>query len=219
MRQFGDIMTDIISIISKNELFNEVSNKALVFVINNFSTIKNYKKGELIFSKSCYEKSLGIIISGTARVTKGKMLMSKLSKGEVFGTVTLYSDQNHFTTDITSGNDSKILFINKDGVDFLVKNDFSFAVNLISYLSERIYFLTGRLNSLTSGTVEQNLLKYIIDNADYSYDKPTLIVNNYSELALKLDSGRASLYRAMDQLTESGYITKDNKKIILERID
>ena len=201
---------NIFSCVSENEIKN---------LIKEYGEEVTYNKNEVIFSHSEFKNKIGILFKGTAKVYKGKMPLSVLESGDVFGAVTLFSDKDYFTTDIIAQSDCKIIFISKEGIKFLLKNNEKFAENYIGYLSDRIYFLNSRIDFLTSDNVENSLISFIKNNADYSQNKPFLKIKSYSELALKINSGRASLYRAMDNLEKCGIISRDGKNIYLERKD
>lgn len=208
-----------IQLLRKNTLFSDVSDSEMFEILSKNSEKIIYSKNDIVFSKNSYKKAVGIILYGSCKVYKGKMPLSNLTKGSVFGTVTLYSSMDYFATDIIAGEETQILFIDKSGISSLISNNKNFAQDYISYLSDRVYFLNSRIDSLTAGLVEDSVLDFIVKNADYSGSKPVLRLKSYSELALALDLGRASLYRAMDKLTKLGKISRDGKSIFLERVD
>ncbi len=95
-------------------------------------------------------------------------------------------------------------------------------MNVIRFMSERILFLNEKIATFSGDNVEQKLARLLLcekiytDSCEFAFNK--------KKAAETINSGRASLYRALESLAEKGLITFDNKiiKIIdlcgLERI-
>ena len=60
--------------------------------------VKSYKKGQLIYSTTEFSRSLGVVLSGSLRVTKENagghaMIMSTLTPPSMFGAAALFNDE------------------------------------------------------------------------------------------------------------------------------
>lgn len=179
-----------------------------------------YEKGQVIYDKHAYQKSLGVILSGSVRVTRTtddghSLLVSKLGKGAVFGAAALFNDCEEYVTTLGAVRDSVILFFPQELVSWIMKRDFTVAENYIRYLSGRIRFLSDKIGGYTAGTAEKKLLRYIMDNAKPDKSGKRTMYGNMAELANTLNIGRASLYRAAESLERSGHIRKNGKIIEL----
>ena len=95
-----------------------------------------------------------------------------------------------------------------------MQENFSLAENYFCYLTERIHFLTGRIESIASPTVADKLLNYLAQNAQ---DGAVNVPQGYSRLANALSVSRASLYRVMDELEREGRIARVGKRILLKQ--
>lgn len=202
-------------LIKNNPLFSSADCDSLKETVKNYCETVDYQKGETIFSPDSYRRAIGVILKGEAQVYKGKMPLSIHKKGNIFGAVTLFGEQEHYATNILALSECKVMFISKEGISFLMKENPDFAVGYIAYLSNRIYYLNSRIDSLTGTSVEDKLLRYIRNYAVCDNDTLALKVKSYGSLAASLDSGRASLYRAMDSLQEKGIINRQEKTIFL----
>ena len=80
--------------------------------------------------------------------------------------------------------------------------------NYLRYLSGRIRFLSGRLQSVTQSGSEGKLARYLLANA---VDGPVNI--SATDLARQLGLSRASLYRAFDALEQADLIRRSGKAI------
>ena len=180
--------------------------------------LKSYKKGQLIYSKTEFSRSLGVVLSGSLRVTKGNagghaMIMSTLSSTSLFGAAALFNDETEYATDISALCDTEILFFAQRLVQRMMRFEPQIAENYIKYLSERILFLNKKIYFLSSGTAEQRLASFLLDNlpAGQSAELPMPL----NKLALALNVSRASLYRAFDALADTGAIVKDGKSVCI----
>ena len=180
--------------------------------------LKSYKKGQLIYSKTEFSRSLGVVLSGSLRVTKGNagghaMIMSTLSPTSLFGAAALFNDETEYATDISALCDTEILFFAQRLVQRMMRFEPQIAEKYIKYLSERILFLNKKIYFLSSGTAEQRLASFLLDNlpAGQSAELPMPL----NKLALALNVSRASLYRAFDALADTGAIVKDGKNVCI----
>ena len=169
--------------------------------------IKKYAKNQIIYGENEFKRCLGIILKGEANVYKGSVHMSRLRKGEMFGAVTLYSERTCFATTVKAVTDVTVAFLPKTLIDELMKADITVAQNYIAYLSERVYYLNGKIAGFTKPTALQKLEKYITDTGDSE-----LTAYSATELAKHLGIGRASLYRAMAKIKQKSDNVAENKE-------
>lgn len=206
-----------LELIMTTELFHSVPQTVLLKIINAYDcTIESFKKGDIVFSPDSFSRSLGIVLDGRLRVTKDNadnrpIVMSTLSKGQLFGAAALFNEETQYVTQIKAIEPCRILFFSQRLVKRAIEREPKIAENYIRYLSERILFLNRKIYSLTAGTAEQRLAGFLLDN---------LTEGAYSELPMNrladaLNMSRASLYRAMDTLTLSGAIIKNGKALCI----
>ena len=152
-----------------------------------------------------------MILSGSAQVKKGRVAISTLQRGDIFGAVSLFSDEPNPATSITARVECCAIFFSKDDIERLISENPDTAIGLASYLSNRIRFLTRRIESLTAGDCESKLLSFILDREENGVAE----IQSCADLARKLDVGRASLYRALENLEAAGNIRREGKKIYI----
>ena len=78
--------------------------------------IKQYEKFSLVYGKTEFSRSLGVVLFGNLRVTKGNagghaMIMSTLGPGSIFGAAALFNDETAYETDITDLCDINLMFV------------------------------------------------------------------------------------------------------------
>lgn len=210
------VTKQVLDALCATKLFFGVSRKNLSELLEaQEKTVVVYKRGDVIYSPDKYDNSLGFIVRGNVNVIKpaSGVILSSLTKGEIFGAVTLYSQRGYYVSRLVATSETKVLFVDKNTIDVLMLSDSVLSTNFISYLSDRIYYLNSRIDSFTGGSAESRLASYLIEC--FGGYKTLQLKQPYTKLAGSLDIGRASLYRAFDSFIASGAIEKDGKYIRL----
>ena len=86
--------------------------------------------------------------------------------------------------------------------------------NYVRFLTQRIQFLNRKIRYLTAGSAERRLALYLLSEIPKE-NVPTRLELTAVSLADLLDLGRASLYRAMDRLTEDGFLVRSGREFCL----
>ncbi len=218
--KLNEIETELVS---KTELFRGSPPSVLTRILAvSDCTAAEYEKNEVVYDKTNFSRSLGIVLEGRLRVTKENadkrpIVMSTLQRGAIFGAAALFNSEPEYATKITAIERSRVLFLPQRLVKRMIEREPDIAENYIRYLSERILFLNRKIYFLTAGTAEQRLAGFLLDN---------LAVGEFSEmpmtmhrLADALNMSRASLYRAFDDLTASGAVSKQGKLVCINNAE
>lgn len=210
-------------LVLKTELFRGSPPSVLTRILAvSDCTAADYEKNDVVYDKTNFSRSLGIVLEGRLRVTKENadkrpIVMSTLQRGALFGAAALFNSEPEYATKVTAIERSRVLFLPQRLIKRMIEREPDIAENYIRYLSERILFLNRKIYFLTAGTAEQRLAGFLLDN---------LAVGEYSEmpmpmhrLADALNMSRASLYRAFDELTESGAVSKQGKLVCINNAE
>ena len=166
-----------------------------------------FAPGQVVYDPRHFSRSLGVVLSGQLQVTKGSLSVSLLEPGDLFGAAALYSDEAEFATTITAKRPSLCLMLAQPLVDRLLAQQGQVRENYLRYLTGRIRFLSGRLQTLAQPGVEGKLARYLLAGGGRTVTCPA------AELCQRLGVSRASLYRAFAALEEGGLIRRSGKTI------
>ena len=208
-------LNSALNFLKQTRIFKDADEKILTSVLNTYGKSVSYAKNDTVFSRETYSPVLCLIIKGEARVSKGETVISHLKDGEIFGAAFLYNQSYEFENTVTALTPLKVVIIEKNGVDELIKSDSSVSFNYISYLSERIGFLNSKIEGYTKPNAEEKLMLYLKKNADINNGKCEISVS-MTELSHVLQISRASLYRVIETLENQGKICRDGKKIYVK---
>lgn len=191
-------------------LLNNLSKEAKTEIINSFSQSKHYKKGETIYSDKAFSKAIGVVLNGSAAAHGENVLKKNFYEGDTFGAAALFGNESPYISRITAKTDCEILFVDEKELRFLFEQHPEASINYISFLSERVRLLNRKISLFTCKGATMKLYKYLTDNAD---ENNTVKIVNMTSLARLTSIGRTSLYRAMEELTESGVIERNGSTI------
>ena len=164
-----------------------------------------FAPGQVVYDPLHFRRCLGVVLSGQLQVTKGSLAVSALGPGDLFGAAALYSDEPEFASTVTAKGPSRCLMLEQPLVDRLLAEHSQIRENYLRYLTGRIRFLSGRLQTLAQPGVEGKLARYLLANRGSSCPA--------TELCQRLGVSRASLYRAFAALEDSGLIVRKGKTI------
>lgn len=201
-------------------LFRDVDESVLLTLLSDErAEPADFAAGEIIYEESNYRKSLGIILSGKAEVQTSNAghltILNRLSSPQLFGAAGLFQEDGLYVTRIVALEPSRILFLPQDLLTDAMQKDFRLVENYLAFLSQRIRFLNRKINNFTQPLSEGKLARYLLDMASDQKSAAVSFPVSILNVAKVLNLGRASLYRALDFLSESGYIERIGKKIVI----
>jgi len=175
---------------------------------------RDFPKNAVIYGGKAFDRSLGLILEGSVIVSKptdhGRDLaISRLTKGMLFGAAAIYNEAEDFANVITANEACRVLFMEQKWFHGVIQRHFCVAEAYIRYLSGRILFLNERIAALTAGSADQCVAHFLLQNG------PSITIS-MTELAKRLNIGRASLYRVMDRLEAEGTVERSGKRIVLK---
>ena len=203
-----------IAVIKTNPLFRGFSAEEIAPLFADAPEPLRFARGAAILGPGSTERVLGFLLEGTALVTHGlsPVAMSRLSPGACFGMATLFTDGAPFPNEIRAETACAALFLPREWAEALLSREARFASNYIALLSEKILFLNRRIDTFTADDVSARLRGMLKDfwlrqGKGGAFTLPC----SYTQLAALLNVGRASLYRALEQLEREGLFTREGR--------
>lgn len=202
-----------VDILSQHFLFSECP-RELLNSVRGKCDIRTFESGQSIIDDT-QPHCLYVILSGTAAVyTRDEnrdFLLRTVTRGDTLGVANLFAEEPFVSRVIALG-EMKLLTVSVDAVRHLISSDASVAMKYILFLSDRIRFLNRRIAILSAGSAERRLAAWLDASCPKDTDVLTIQIS-MSALSDALGLGRASLYRAFDELTEGGYIKREKSRV------
>ncbi len=215
---------EILELLSRTPLFEGANLEILGIVLSEGTCEKQYMPEDTISPNESGKKNLAVMLKGKAQVrssdTDRRVLLRTLEKGDIFGVAELFGGSDGTVSRIVALKNSSVLFIPEAKMGILLEKDKKVMYNYMNFLCRRIRFLNKRIACFTAGSAERRLAFYLESLATESGSSTTESIKVTPEvsmgaLAEMLDIGRASLYRAIDTLSDDGFIEKSGKSFIL----
>jgi len=204
--------------ISEMFLFSGMSESEIIGYLNECEHL-HYSSGDIIHSSKSPLHGIGIVLSGRARIISGNndTLLRILKQDDFFGVASLFSIDEHNRTSVIASCKCSILVIPENVVMRIISSDKNAAMRYIKFLSDRINFLNSRIGSLSAGDSVAKVAGYIL-SLNFNSDGVALLEEALTNVASRLNIGRASLYRTIDRFVADGFIKRDkNSMEILNR--
>jgi len=211
-----------ITILRKLPIFSDLDDTAFALVCSVAKT-KWVKKNTLLFSKGDDNRSMYIIKSGSADVSvyteNGReLILSTLLQGDYYGELSLL-DGLPISTNITSTSNCEIIFLHKNDFFSIMHSNPSVSFNIIHHLCEKIRELTEKSENFALKDVYERLAQLLTDFS-VETDDGNRLVNmplTHKSMALRIGSSREMVSRVMKELETGGYISTQNKIIIIHK--
>lgn len=176
---------------------------------------RDFAKGEVILSPGQPTNALYVLCNGQASAYSADdshtVMLRSFKPYEIFGISNLFTDLP-FATRVQARTPCTVLILDRAFLSYLIDNDAAVRYQYIAFLATKTLYLNHKIACLTAGSAEKRLAFWL--DAQASGDTVTLEIP-MSALCTMLDMGRASLYRAFDQLEHDGFIKRDGKTIRL----
>lgn len=173
-----------------------------------------FKKGEVIYSADKFSNSLGFICNGKAFAVTNNgqgVYMKSFEQGACFGAAALFGGGEKYVSTVIAKTDTEVLFINEEVLEKIFLLNPKTAINYISFLSDKVRFLNKKLSVLSYSNAEDTVFNYLSSVKDS--ENYAVIPKNMTLFSKMLGIGRATLYRSLDNLEQSGKILRENNKI------
>lgn len=179
--------------------------------------IKNFERGEEIYSPDSFQRKIGFVISGECIVCRnqnggGRVTLNTILPGGSFGISTVFSKED-FPTVIFAKRKTSVVFLTQDELLGLMSEFPAVALNIIRFQSEKISFLNKKIETFSAGSAEKRLACYLF--GEFKTRGDTFLFNRKKTSEL-LGVGRASLYRALETLVAKDVVSCNDKKIYIK---
>ncbi|MBO4364194.1 MAG: Crp/Fnr family transcriptional regulator [Clostridia bacterium] len=199
-------------------LFEKMTDKELRGVLET-TEIRELEAGERLADETDFPRGLSVVLSGELLASNraGEKItdLNKFAKGCVVGAASMFLSEGPFrySSVIKATRRSKVLVIPEKKVKELIAGCPAFSLAYVEFLTGRIRFLNAKIGGYTARNAVENLRQYIAGECRASGDGTCAA--NYSEIARKLAVSRPTVYRAAEELEESGFLLKEGKKFKL----
>lgn len=204
-----------LELIRKTDLFKNLNIEEFEEIIKTCKyKIIEYKKDEYIAFRGdnicgVYINLKGNLVAEMLKNDGNVRKIEELKTGKVIASAFIFGEITRFPVDLVAKTDVEVLFVEKEEVIKLLKNNSKVLTNFLDEISNKAQFLSKNLwESLSNKTINQKLVEFILANEK---DNIFLLKQSVKELAEYFNVSRPSLSRVIKFFIEDGIIEKLEK--------
>ena len=204
-----------IEYISNHPIFRNIESETISKHFSNESFTQNsYSPSTVIIHPNESNTNIYIVIKGTVEIQCPKaghrVLLKTSGVGTIFGLANLYAPNETFPTLVSAKTYCEVLVIDHKIFKGMLESEPQIMSNFLVFLSKKVIYLNKKIASYTVGNNEKKLAYFLFENEING----TVSINmSISDIAIMLDMGRASIYRAFDKLEADGLISRQGRNI------
>ena len=211
-------MNDIHETLARTNLFKDVPKPEILRILSHTHyQRKQYEKDQLIALSGEKCNQLFIILKGSVKGEmidfSGKTIKIEDIKGpETVASAFLFGNENKFPVNISATDDVDMVFISKESLLTVFRQNKQVLLNYLNVISSRTQFLTQKMKFLSFKTIQGKMANYllsILSENQLEIEMP----KTHTELAILFGVTRPSLGRVLAEMEHSGIITVQKRKI------
>ncbi|MDD4834897.1 MAG: Crp/Fnr family transcriptional regulator [Lutispora sp.] len=190
--------------------------------------VEKYKKNEFIKIAGDKYKGLGIMLSGSAAITKensigDRVIITIVSFGDMFGEMVAFSGQSQWPATVIAQEACQVMFLSSDIIlgecSKLCKSHRLLIMNMLKIISNKALLLSKKLDYLSIKSIRGRISSLLIDHYDKIGAPSFMMSFNRNELADFLNVSRPALSREMCKLRDEGILDFYKSSVVIKNIE
>lgn len=177
--------------------------------------ILDYKKGEYLILAGSEFTDIGVVLNGTAAMTKetasgNRMIIALLEPGEMLGEMAAYSDQKYWPMTVIAQTNCTAMFFSQDRIvgccERVCPSHKRLIMNMLKVVSNRALMLNKKVEYLSIKSLRGKISTYLFEEYKKTNQKTFQMNLNRNELADFINVSRPSLSRELCKMRDEGII-------------
>ena len=190
--------------------------------------VEKYKKNEFIKIAGDKYEGLGIMLSGSAAITKensigDRVIITIVSSGDMFGEMAAFSGQSQWPATVIAQEVCQVMFLSSDIIlgecSKLCKSHRLLIMNMLKVVSNKALLLSKKLDYLSIKSIRGRISSLLMDHYDKIGTSSFMMSLNRNELADFLNVSRPALSREMCKLRDEGILDFYKSSVVIKNIE
>lgn len=182
-------------------------------------TVKRYGKGDMLVAQGSVYEMLFIMVKGEVSTEmsdeKGDFLKVELIKApNPLATGFLFATDNISPVTALAKTDCVVILIPKDNIYLLMSKYPDFMKAFLSYISNKVAFLSEKLRLMSLRSIRAKLAYYILKESKGEHEFQ--LKTSKEELSRLFSVSRPALVNVMMQMADEGLIGVERRKIVVK---
>lgn len=199
----------------------EVLPQPLLDKIAAVASTRTFARRAIIVSEGDETDSLYVMLAGKARVfvadDKGREVqLNQLGPGEYFGEVTL--DGGPRSASVMALEDCRCAVVKRAELTHFLEQNPELALHIVRKLARRVRDLTDNVRSLALMDVYGRVARLLLELAEEKDGR--LVIGEaltHKDIASRVGASREMISRIFSDLSEGGYVRKENGQLVIAR--
>ncbi len=179
-------------------------------------TVREYDKGDVIVTQGSISETLFIIVKGEIVTEmsdeKGDFMEIEYIKApNPMATGLLFAADNRSPVSAICQSKCKIIAIPKDNVYLLMRKYESFMLKFLSYISNKVFYLSEKLRLVSLRSIRAKLSYYLLKES--AGESVFRLKTSREDMARIFSVSRPALVKVMMEMAEEGIIEVDRREI------
>ncbi len=200
-------MEDYLKILEKHPLFSGIDIEIDQVLSELKYTVKKYTKEEYIILSGDRITSIGILLSGKARIIRedlmgNSVIIADLDKGEIFAETFVCADVRESPVSVIAEENCRVFWLSLGGIKngTLNKGGYVIMGNLLKLLAGKNLHLNRKMEILSKRSIREKFMTYLNFLAQENHSTRFILPLNRNELARYLCVDRSALSREIMKL-------------------
>lgn len=225
----ADTFGELSKVLMNCELFEGFNLEQLKTMLICFRPrLNTYYKGDFMVVAGQEYNGLGILIEGSAVISKDnaagtRVVLGQVSPGEIFGEVIAFSDKGSWPASVQAQTDCKAMFLENTSITNQCSEACSFHAqlikNLLKAVSVRAIMLNRRVEYLSMKTINSKIASLLLEHMEKAGSNTFRLPMNRNDMADFLNISRPSMSREMGAMRDDGIIEFHKEAIKIIRPD
>ena len=172
-------------------------------------TLREYSKGDVIVTQGSVSETLYILIKGEVSTEmadeKGDFMeMEYIKAPNPMATGFLFAAENRSPVSAICQSDCKVIAIPKHNVYFLMRKYEAFMLTFLSYISNKVFFLSEKLRLVSLRSIRAKLAYYLLKESEGV--EVFKLKTSREDMARLFSVSRPALVKVMMEMAEEGII-------------
>lgn len=214
MKARKELFDKAVKLVSEHPAFSGTKEETLRYVLASEDVLlREVSKGQQVYPAYGVKKAVGLVLTGSCHICKDRKIVETKTDGYIFGVQSLYlSSDCDFS--VMAAQDSKIVFIKKPAVDWLLQDDFSAVKSYLEFLSAEINSASEKNDGRKKASAESKLAGYLVSRPHNSKGEVSL-PQDMLKLAKQLELDKNTLFKAIEALNAEGAIAFNGSAVCI----
>lgn len=181
-------------------------------------TIKEFGKGDVIVTQGSVSETLFIVIKGEIVTEmadeKGDFMEIEYIKApNPMATGFLFAEDNRSPVSAICQSKCKVIAIPKDNVYLLMRKYESFMITFLSYISNKVFFLSEKLRLVSLRSIRAKLAYYLLKES--GGESVFQLKTSREDMARLFSVSRPALVKVMMEMADEGIIEVDRRDVVI----